>query len=131
MKVVRVVGAAIREQGKCLVAQRGPAMTHPGKWEFPGGKVEAGESQAEALTREITEELGLLIEVGARLGIGRAVIGGKLIELDVYAARTLGGCLSLAEHAQIAWASADELRDFDWAEADLPVLPAVAAWLRR
>jgi 8-oxo-dGTP diphosphatase len=129
MTVVRVVGAAICEQGKCLVAQRGPSMSNPGKWEFPGGKVEVAESDAEALVREIGEELGLLIEVGARLAVGSAQIGGKRIDLIVYAASVVSGDLTLREHARARWLSADELPELDWAEADVPALPAVAAWL--
>jgi 8-oxo-dGTP diphosphatase len=129
MAVVRVVGAAICEQGKCLVAQRGHSMSNPGKWEFPGGKVEVAESDAEALVREIGEELGLLIEVGARLAVGSAQIGGKRIELIVYAASVVSGDLVLREHARSRWLSADELPALDWAEADVPALPAVAAWL--
>jgi 8-oxo-dGTP diphosphatase len=55
LEAMRVVGAAIVEAGLCLVAQRGPAMAEPGKWEFPGGKVEAGENPRAALAREVAE----------------------------------------------------------------------------
>jgi 8-oxo-dGTP diphosphatase len=105
-------------------------MSLAGKWEFPGGKVEPGESPTVALAREIAEELGLEINVGQHLGTGTATVGTRLVVLDVYAATITGGSISLREHAQIAWATADELPNFDWAEADVPCLPAVAAWLR-
>jgi len=129
MTVVHVVGAAIIQAGKCLVTQRGPGMSLPGKWEFPGGKVEAGESPQAALSREIFEELGLDVQVHELLGSGTAMAGTKRIVLDVYAASVLSGTLVLREHARAVWASVQELPGFDWAEADIPSLAAVAARL--
>lgn len=129
-QVVHVVAAAIARAGRCLVAERGPGMRLPGKWEFPGGKVEPGEAPEAALVREIREELGVQIEVGALLGTGSAPAGDKTIRLDVYAARLLLGEPSLSEHSRVVWASADELATFDWAEADVPSVPPVAEWLR-
>ncbi len=128
-QVVHVVAAAIERAGRCLVAQRGPGMTLPGKWEFPGGKVEPGEPPEAALSREIQEELGVRIEVGRLLGTGSAPAGDKLIRLDVYAARVVAGEVALSEHARVVWAEAEELASFDWADADVPSVPAVAEWL--
>ena len=130
MTAVHVVGAAILRAGKCLVTQRGPAMSLPGKWEFPGGKVELGETPEAALRREIAEELGLDVQVHELLGTGTATAGNKLITLDVYAASVSSGALVLREHARAVWASAEELYGFDWAEADVPSLAAVVARLR-
>lgn len=129
-QLVHVVAAALARSGRCLVAQRGPGMRLPGKWEFPGGKVERDEAPEAALVRELREELGVEIEVGAWLGTGTAPAGEKTIRLDVYAARLISGEPVLTEHSRVAWASADELAAFDWAEADVPSLPAVAQWLR-
>lgn len=131
VNIIRVVGAAIARDGTCLVAQRGPGMSLAGKWEFPGGKVEAGESARAALAREIAEELGLSLDVGKLLGTGTANIGSKLIALDVYAARIVSGTLVLREHSRAVWATAAELVDFDWAEADVPSVPKVIEWLRQ
>ena len=128
---LHVVGAAIVQGQKCLVTQRGPAMTLAGKWEFPGGKVEPGESASAALAREISEELNLTIAVGELLGTGRAMVGPKEITLDVYGAVITGGSLVLREHSQALWVEADALAAFDWADADVPSVPHVVAWLRR
>lgn len=100
-------------------------MTLPGKWEFPGGKVEFSESPKEALVREIEEELGIRIEVGRLLGRGSSSNANRTVVLDVYAATWLEGKPSPREHAALTWAHGDELPGFDWAEADIPVIPAV------
>ena len=126
LEVIEVVGAAIlRPDGTCLVAQRSEAMASPLKWEFPGGKVEPMESAPEALRREIAEELGLEIEPVGRLGVGEAGAGSRLIRLEVWEARLLGGQLVLADHRQARWVEPSELGALDWAEADVPVLGAV------
>jgi len=130
MSPLHVVGAAITRGHQCLIAQRGPHGSVAGKWEFPGGKVEPGESPTTALAREIAEELNLQITVGPFLARGTATIAPRLISLDIYAATITSGTISLREHAQFVWATADELANFDWAEADVPCLAAVAAWLR-
>lgn len=104
-------------------------MSHPLKWEFPGGKVEPGESPRDALRRELHEELGLDIEVGDHLGRGEGRLGARKIVLDVYAAEWTGGAITLGEHLEYGWFGPGQLADLDWPEADRPVLPAVRARL--
>lgn len=123
---VHVVGAAILEEGRVLLTRRAPGMSMAGKWELPGGKVEAGESAGSALAREVAEELGLSIAVGERIGRGTAIHDGRRIVLEVFAARRVGGELRLHEHEEHGWFGAGELAGLDWPEADLPVLPALA-----
>ena len=119
---IRVTCAVIRRHGRILVARRGPAMKMPGKWEFPGGKVEAGESEEETIYREIQEELSLTIQVTDRWPAVFHDYGSFRIELIPFLAEALSGEAVPSEHDQICWLSAAELTDLDWAEADLPVM---------
>jgi 8-oxo-dGTP diphosphatase len=126
VREIHVVGAAVLRDGRCLVTRRGPGMRLPGKWEFPGGKVEDGEDPRAALARELREELGLDVEVGALLGTGGAVDGEASVRLDVYVAALADGGepnLRLLEHSEARWVDASELDTLDWAPADVPVLP--------
>lgn len=129
---LHVVGAALVEGGRCLATRRGPGMALAGRWEFPGGKVEPGERPTAALAREVEEELDVAIEAGPWLGRGESRTGGRPVVLDVYAARRRERSppLALREHDRAAWCRAEELDALDWAEADVPVLPAVEGWLR-
>ena len=123
--VVKVVGAAILRHGTFIAAQRHRNMAEPLKWEFPGGKIEAGEDPRQALAREIREELALEIAVGAWLGRGTHEEGGRRIVLDVFTATVVAGEIRLAEHRRAGWFRASEIDDLDWAAADRPVLPAL------
>ncbi len=130
MSPIHVVGAAIVEHGRCLVARRGPGRSFAGKWEFPGGKVEPGEAPEVALAREIHEELGLTIEVQGLIARGEASVSSRPLVLDVYAARIRAGELCLHEHAEACWVSEPSLFGYDWADADIPIVAPVAAFLR-
>lgn len=126
---VHVVGAAIVEDGRVFLARRGPAMSMPGKWEFPGGKVEDGEVPKAALVREVAEELGIEIATGRFLGRGEADHDGRTIVLDVWLARRVAGDPVSREHDAVGWFTAAELAALDWPEADLPLLEPLARTL--
>ena len=135
LEVLQVVGAAIVDEGRVLVAQRsgGP---YNGLWEFPGGKVESGESDLSALVRECAEELGVAIVPQAFGGevLLDGVVGGGApgsSTLRVWWARLAGGEPVAHEHAQLRWVRADELEDLAWIPADRPLLPAVRSLLTR
>ena len=134
LEVVQVVGAAVVEGSRVLVAQRsgGP---YDGCWEFPGGKVEPGESELSALVREIGEELGVVVVPQAFVGevlLDGVVAGGEpgASTLRVWWARLSAGELVAREHAELRWAAAEELDDLDWIPADRPLLPAVQELLK-
>ncbi|MEM1203929.1 MAG: (deoxy)nucleoside triphosphate pyrophosphohydrolase [Acidobacteriota bacterium] len=130
---LHVVGAAILDPsrpGRCLAAQRAPHVASPGLWEFPGGKVEDGETPEAALVREIREELDLSIVVEGWLGRGEARPGGRHVVLDVYLARRLAGTPKLTDHQRIRWIDADGIHRLRWADADVPALAALESILR-
>ncbi len=133
--VVQVVGAALVDGDRVLVAQRGSGGL-AGLWEFPGGKVEPGESELAALVRECHEELGVQIAPQAFLGevpLDGVVAGGDpgASSLRVWWGRVTDGEVVAHEHTELRWATADELEDLDWIPADRPLLPAVRELLGR
>lgn len=97
-------------------------MKLPLKWEFPGGKVETGESKEGCLEREIREELGLEIEVGTALIAVEHRYPDFSLRLYPFLCKWTGGSLAIAEHAQAIWVDKNELQNYDWAEADIPIV---------
>lgn len=123
VKQVEVVGAVIQnEAGEVLCAQRSPRMSQGGLWEFPGGKIEPGESPAESLRREIREELGCEIAVGERVADVTHPYPELTVRLITYRARLTGGSPTPKEHAELRWLPAAELGSLNWAPADLPTV---------
>ncbi|WP_460525170.1 NUDIX domain-containing protein [Flindersiella endophytica] len=126
-----VVGAVIVRAGKTLAARRiGPAEL-AGRWEFPGGKVEPGEAEADALIRECDEELGVTIDVLDRIGPDVPLPGGAV--LRCYFAQLRQGLSnfpdSSSDHDELRWLEADELDSVDWLPGDRPIVEAVRARL--
>ena len=120
----RVVGAAILRRGQVLAARRTTPPAAAGRWEFPGGKIEPGESPDQALAREIHEELGCIVSVGDWLP-GEVVINDTHL-LTVAFATLLGEAEPHPhEHDQLRWLGVDELEDVDWLEPDRPFLDDV------
>lgn len=122
-----MVGAAIARDGRVLAARRTFPAEAAGRWEFPGGKVEPGETPDDALIREVAEELGCTIEVTSWLP-ERVTIGNRHV-LSVALARLVDGEPQPHEHDQVRWLGADELAAVDWLDADRPFLVALRASL--
>ncbi len=124
-----MVGAAIVRDGRVLAARRTAPASAAGRWEFPGGKVEAGETEADSLVREIGEELGVRVTVGRWLG-GTQPIGERYL-LRVALVSLDHGEPVPTEHDQVRWLSADELHDVDWLDGDRPFLTELSELLPR
>ena len=127
-EVRTVVGAAIIREGRVLACRRTAPPKAAGLWEFPGGKVEPGETREQALVREIAEELQLDIEVTGWLD-GESPIG-TTHQLVVATAAAATGRPQPTEHDAITWLDADELDDVEWLEPDLPFLWQLGDLLR-
>ncbi len=121
-----VVGAALIHDGRVLAARRSAPSDVAGGWEFPGGKVEPGESDSEAVVRECQEELGVTVVAGRRIGEDVPLKPGYV--LRVLAAGLVDGAgepRPLEDHDALRWLGPDELDDVAWLDADKPFLPAV------
>lgn len=134
--MIEVCAAAIMDrEGRVLIARRTRPAALAGLWEFPGGKLEEGESGAACLVRELREELALEIEVGAALDDAvESRPGGGALRLTVYAARPSAGTepaprLVDGTHDAVRWVTAEELDARSMAPLDQPLLPAVRAFL--
>lgn len=117
MKTVKVAAAVIRDGERVFATQRGYG-DYKDFWEFPGGKLEAGETSAQALVREIREELDTQIEVGELLTTVEYDYPGFHLSMDCFLARVLEGDLVLREHEAARWLGPDELDSVPWLPAD-------------
>ena len=122
-----VVAGAIIAERKVLVAQRIRPPELAGRWELPGGKVAAGESEPEALARELAEELGVEVEVGERLGDDVEL--NPTMTLRAYKATLVGGEPHPHDHAALRWVTAAELDDVEWVPADRGFVAALGRLL--
>ena len=125
MTHTRVVAAVLIQDQEVLVAQRGSNMTHPGLWELPGGKVEPGEGDGQALARELTEELSITVEVHEFVDHNVHRYSTGSIHLLAYRCEIIGGEPQAREHAQIKWVPVSEMNSLEWAEADIPIVQQV------
>jgi len=119
---IHVACAIIERDGLTLAARRSETMSLPLKWEFPGGKIDAGESAVVCLVRELQEELGVTVSVGLPLRPTTHTYSAFVVTLYPFICRIISGEITLYEHAEIAWLPPRDLFGLDWAEADFPVI---------
>ena len=124
MKSIRVSAAVIHRDGKIFATQRGYGE-YKGKWEFPGGKREEGESGEEALYREIREELDSKVKIEKLICTTDYDYPTFHLTMDVYLSTLIEGKLTLLEHEDAQWVSLDSIDDLDWLPADWSVIDEI------
>lgn len=124
---IQVVCAVIEHDGLILATQRSCSMSLPLKWEFPGGKLEPGESLQECLVRELREELDITVRVGQGLAPVTHHYPGFSVTLHPFRCDQLEGELTLHEHQASCWLPPRRLHELDWAEADWPIIETLVA----
>ena len=123
-KIVEVVAAVIRDQDKIFATQRGYGEFKDG-WEFPGGKIESGETPQQALIREIQEELDTEIEVGKLIDIVEYDYPTFHLKMHCFWARIRKGDLILKEHEASKWLTKETIHSVDWLPADLDLIDKI------
>lgn len=124
MKTIKVVAAVIKRNNKIFVTQRGYGEFKDG-WEFPGGKVEKGETKEEALIREIKEELDTVIKVDSYLDTIEYDYPDFHLSMDCFICSIVEGNLVLKEHEDSKWIKKEEIDTLNWLPADLVILDKV------
>lgn len=124
---ISVVGAVIVSDGLVLCAQRGPEGALAGLWEFPGGKIEPGETASHALKREIDEELMCVVEVGEELTTTVHEYEFGVVTLTTLFCQLVEGTPQATEHASLRWMTPADLASLEWAPADIPAVDLIRA----
>jgi 8-oxo-dGTP diphosphatase len=125
-KQINVVGAVLVRDGKILAAQRSQSMSLPGLWEFPGGKIEPGETPEEALAREMREELLCDVTIGDHVETTSHEYDFGVVTLSTFYAKLTGREPKLTEHSEIKWLAPEDLHQVEWAPADVPAVQKLA-----
>lgn len=120
--VKKVVAAIIKDKDKILIAQRNSKDHLSGKWEFPGGKIEPGETPEECLVREIREELRVDVEIGSFYDDNIYGSEDQAIHLLFYWAEVMNGEVTPVVHDDVKWITIKELARFDFAPADISIV---------
>ena len=128
MKTIRVVAAIIIEKGKVFATQRGYGDFKDG-WEFPGGKIDEGETPEEALVREIKEELDTEVEVKELLDTVKYDYPNFHLSMDCFICRIKSGDWVLKEHGAAQWLTKETLDSVDWLPADLELIDKIREYL--
>ncbi len=124
--MIEVVAALIRDGDRALLCKRPEGKNQGGRWEFPGGKIEPGESGEAALFREIVEELGAELEVGAALCDVVQEYPGRTVHLMLYDCRVARGTPRKLEHSDMRWVPLEEISQYDLCPADRKLVERLA-----
>ncbi len=121
-KVIDVTAAIIEKNGRVLAARRKSGSHLAGFWEFPGGKLEEGETAKECLQREMAEEFGISVKIGRFVGESVYDYGSKTVRLLAFYVNHVAGRFQLIDHDELRWLSLEELSQIEWAPADIPLV---------
>ena len=123
MRIIKVVAAILQNKDRVLIARKRKGKPLEGYYEFPGGKIEEGETPEESLIRELIEEMNIKIEIKKYIGESIYDYGdGKLIKLYGYTAKIISGEIILTDHDKYMWVTLDEINNYKIAPADIPFI---------
>ncbi len=126
----KVIASLIQKDNKVLIAQRAKKDALYEKWEFPGGKMEQGETDHECLKRELREELGIEVEVGDYFCTSYFEHKGTPMAMVVYYVPKYSGEIQLLDHKQVKWVTVDELDQYQFPDPDLPIIEKLKETVR-
>lgn len=126
---IEVTAAVIIQNNRVFAAKRGKERHLAGYWEFPGGKIEAGETAKECLQRELAEELNISTTIGPFIMKTAHAYGDKNVVLHVYQVRRFSGDIKLVDHDEFRWLLLSECKTLNWAPADVPIFDELASLL--
>ena len=126
---IRVVGAVFTDGNRFLACRKAAGKSLSGMWEFPGGKIEAGEAPEQALAREIKEELSVTATVGDKVTTTVYEYDFATIELTTFLCTIESGDLTLSDHDETRWVTPASARELDWAPADVPAVELISSRL--
>ena len=123
--MIRVTAAIIRDKEKILIAQRKRGSSLELKWELPGGKIELNESPEECLKRELLEEFGIETEILGFFTSNTHRYKDITVKLLAFNVRYIKGDFALNSHEKVHWVNVKNLKDYDFAEADIPIIEKI------
>ena len=121
--MIKVVAAILQKEDKILIARKAEGKPLAGYYEFPGGKIEEGETEEESLIRELMEEMNIEIKIKAYIGESIYDYGdNKIIQLLGYTAEIISGKIKLTDHNEYKWVALNEINSYKIAPADIPLI---------
>ena len=120
--MLQVTAAILWENGRVMIARRKPGIKHAGFWEFPGGKVEAGESPESCLVRELEEEFSITVSIEGFFAESIHTYPDRTVQLLAFIVRWVKGAMVLADHDMLKWVAPSRLDHYDMLPADRPLV---------